>query len=368
VCSVLAGALVLSQWKREPLKVSGFIEAHEVRVGSRVGGRVHRVAVSEGQRVSVGDLLIELEPFDLLERRAEAAARLAQQKDEHERLQAGFRSEEIAQAKARRDQLAAHLEELKVGPRIQEIAAAKAEVALAEAELDLATQRHGRTENLFGRKVATREDMDEATANLRTARAAVQVRKEALALLEAGTRPEQITQATAQLEEADEAWKLTQHGYRKEDIAAAEAAVQAAEAALEAVDRQIEELKVVSPVAGVVEAVELRPGDLVAANAPMISVMDTGELWVRAYVPENHLDLQIDQEVMITVDSFPDRRFAGRITFIARQAEFTPGNVQTPEERSKQVFRVKVDVTEGRDVLRPGMAADVWLDAGSRPQ
>jgi multidrug resistance efflux pump len=90
--------------------------------------------------------------------------------------------------------------------------------------------------------------------------------------------------------------------------------------------------------------------------------MDSSRLWVRAYVPENQLDLAIDQPVWVTVDSYPDDRFRGHISFIARKAEFTPSNVQTPEERSKQVFRIHVTLDEGLDRLRPGMSADVWLE------
>jgi hypothetical protein len=90
--------------------------------------------------------------------------------------------------------------------------------------------------------------------------------------------------------------------------------------------------------------------------------MDTSHLWVRAYVPENRLGVTVGQKVTVTVDSFPDRKFAAHVGFIARQAEFTPNNVQTPEERSKQVFRIKADLDEGLDVLRPGTPADVWLD------
>ena len=123
------------------------------------------------------------------------------------------------------------------------------------------------------------------------------------------------------------------------------------------------ELKILAPVTGIIEAVELQPGDLVMSNAPVLSLMDTSHLWVRAYVPESYLHLQLGHAADISVDGFPGRRFRGKITFISRQAEFTPRNVQTPEERSKQVFRIKVTLEEGLEELRPGMAADVWLDA-----
>ncbi|HTI50663.1 MAG TPA: HlyD family efflux transporter periplasmic adaptor subunit, partial [Planctomycetaceae bacterium] len=130
--------------------------------------------------------------------------------------------------------------------------------------------------------------------------------------------------------------------------------------------RQIEELTIRAPVDGSIEAVDLRPGDLVGASTPAISMIEAGRLWVRAYVPENHLDVQVGSEVSVTVDSFPGRRFKARVSFVARQAEFTPNNIQTVEDRSKQVFRIKVLLEEGLDVLRPGMSGDVWLGESLR--
>ncbi len=365
---VLGVALFARQWQEGQQKVSGFIEADEIRVGSRVGGRVRSVSAVEGAHVKQGDPLVELEPFDLQERRAEAAAMLAERKAALDKALAGFRAEEIAQVKARTEQLAAQLEKLKNGPREQELAAAQAELELAQAELKLANVNHQRTEGLYAKGAASRELMDQANNELATAQARLQVRRENLDLLKEGTRKEDIAAAEAQLEEATQAWKLQTAGYRSEDIAEARAAVQAAEAALAAIDEQMRELKITAPVKGYIEAVELQPGDLVGGNAPAISLIDLEHLWVRAYVPENQLAIKIGQAVKVTVDSFPKQTFAGKISFIARQAEFTPGNVQTPEERSKQVFRIKVELIEGRDVLRPGMAADVWLDpVGNSP-
>lgn len=105
---------------------------------------------------------------------------------------------------------------------------------------------------------------------------------------------------------------------------------------------------------------ELRPGDLVGAGAPVMSMFDTSELWVRSYLPAD-VHLVVGQELPVTVDGFRDERFRGEVTFIASEAEFTPMNVQTPEDRAKQVFRIKVMLREGFDRLRPGMLADVWL-------
>ena len=362
LAALAAGLLVYSQFRRGPLKVSGFIEAYEIRIGSRVGGRVQKVLVEEGADVKQGDLLVALEPYDLNERRSQAAAEWAARKAAYEKLAKGFRSEEIEQAKAVYDRLAAQLAELEHGPREQEIAAAEARVRLAEAELVLAQENLDRLERLVPRNAATKEELDEALTALRVARATLEVRQQELELLREGTRPEQIEAARAQLEEANQEWLLRRNGFRPEEIAEAKAAVEAAHAALQAVEQQLAELNVVAPLAAMVEAVDLRPGDMISPNAPVLSLMDTSRLWVRAYVPENRLDLSIDQPMWVTVDSFPETRYRGHVSFIARQAEFTPSNVQTPEERSKQVFRIHVTLDEGLDRLRPGMSAAVWLE------
>jgi len=359
--AALIGGLIYSQQRQEPLKVSGFIEADEIRIGSRVGGRVKKVSAIEGSRVKAGDTLIELEPFDLLERRAQAAAQLAEQQANFKRLSAGYRSEEIAEAKAREEQAAANLEKLKNGPREQEIKSAEADVASAQSELNLAKLKYQRVEKLFANMAATPEQMDEASSAVTVARSRLQAREEQLALLKEGTRAEDIAKARAELKEAEEAYQLREHGYRPEEIEQAKAAVQAAEAALKVIDAQIEELTIHAPLDGIVEAVDLQPGDLVGNNAPIISLLDPSHLWVRAYVPENRLALTVGDELDVSVDSHPDKLFLGKVTYIARQAEFTPRNVQTPEERSKQVFRIKVTLLNNIDRVHPGMAADVWL-------
>jgi multidrug resistance efflux pump len=360
VCLVLVGGLLYSQRRAGPLQVSGFIESDEIRIGSRVGGRVLKITVEEGEEVRTDQALVELDPFQLKELKAQSEGQLAQARADRDRLVKGYQTEEIEQSKARLDQLIAARDRLADGE--EDIAAAEANLQLAKSEFDLATLKYNRTEALFGKNSASQADMDQATSELRVARATVRVREEELAKLKR-TRPSDIKEADAKVEEARQEWLLHDHGYRKEDIARAEAAVETAQAALDAIERQIAELTIRAPADGVIEAVDLRPGDLVGANTPAISMIERGRLWVRAYVPENHLDVRIDQPVTVTVDSFGNRRFRGRIIFVSRRAEFTPGNVQTPEERSKQVFRIKVLLEEGLDVLRPGMTADVRFDA-----
>lgn len=362
--ALLLGLLVYSQMRVEPLKVSGYVEADEIRLGSRVGGRVKAVHCQEGQTVTAGTLLLELEEFDLLAKKAEATAQVAASEAELARMKNGFRTEEIAQAQARVERLTAKHKMLVDGPRVEEINAARARRDLAIAQVERAKLTYARLIDLFNQETGSvsRDEVDRSTEEVKVTEQNQRVREEELRLLEEGTRAEEITAAGAELKEAEEALKLFKAGNRPEDISQAEAAVAAAQAALAGIEVQLNELQIRASVDGVVEAMELQPGDMVGMGTPVVSLMDTRTLWVRAYVPESRLNIAIDQEVRITTDSFTSESFRGQVTFISRQAEFTPRNIQTPEERSKQVFRIKVTLMNGLDKLRPGMAADVWLE------
>ncbi len=367
LATALVVALVFGREPEGPLVVSGFVEADEIRVGSRVGGRVSRVHVEEGERVVAGALLVELEPFELEERLAEAEGRVAEARAENERLAAGFRPEEIGEVRARVTQLEARLRRLQKGPRDQEVEAGRARLRLAEAEVELSRLEFKRAQSLRAEKIASEEQLDRAERQLRVDEASYEVRQQELLLLEEGSRAEDVAHARAELDEGRQRLALVTSGYRTEEVAASEAALHVAESALASVRRRLEELSVHAPIDGLIDAVELRPGDLVAPDAPVLAMVDIARLWVRAYVPEGRLgELSVGDFVEVSVDSFPGERFEARIGFVARQGEFTPRNVQTPEERSKQVFRIKVYLEEGLDRLWPGMNADVWLEAKSR--
>ncbi|MDA1049570.1 MAG: HlyD family efflux transporter periplasmic adaptor subunit [Planctomycetota bacterium] len=362
--ALLLALLVYSQMRLEPLKVSGYVEADEIRLGSRVGGRVKAVHCQEGESVTAGTLLVELEEFDLLARKAEAVAQVAASAAELARLKNGFRAEEIAQAQARVERLAAKHKILVDGPRVEEINAARARRDLAMAQVERAKLTYNRLEDLFAQESGSvsRDEVDRSTEEVKVTEQTQRVREEELKLFEEGSRAEEIAAAAAELKEGEQALQLFIAGNRPEDIAHAEAAVAAVQGSLAAIEVQLNELQIRASLDGVVEAIELQPGDMVAAGAPVLSLMDTRTLWVRAYVPESRLNIMLDQEVRVTTDSFSSDSFRGKVTFISRQAEFTPRNAQTPEERSKQVFRIKVTLLDGLDKLRPGMAADVWLE------
>ncbi|MFO0972773.1 MAG: efflux RND transporter periplasmic adaptor subunit [Phycisphaerae bacterium] len=349
--------------RKTALVVSGYVEADQVRVGSRVGGRVAEVRAVEGAEVRPGVLLLRIEAFDLNERLAEAEAQLAEATAEAGRLRSGFRAEEVEQAKARRSRAESVLAKLESGPRKREVQIARERLSAAQSRLELAKAEHERVLRLSKESQAAQIEMERVTAALRAATAESAMAEQEVGLLEEGTRAEEVAEARAARAEADAAARMVEAGYRKEEVARAESAAAAAQARVAAMRQAVAELTVASPCACVVEAVELRPGDLTAANAPALTLLDLSRKWVRAYVPEAAIArFGVGQRVPVGADGFGDRRFWGRISFIATEAEFVPRNVQTPEERSKQVFRIKVTLEEGGESLRVGMPVDVYLD------
>ena len=158
-------------------------------------------------------------------------------------------------------------------------------------------------------------------------------------------------------------WEEANRGSRREDREAARAALARQQAQLGYLERQRSELTVRAPVAGRIEVFDLRPGDLVAPNQPVASLLEPQQLWVRVYVPETRLgEVAVGQEAKVRVDSFPQRDFGGRVVEIRHRAEYLPRNVQTLDQRSDQVFGVKVTLDAAPE-LKPGMAATVRLGA-----
>lgn len=357
------GWLVYEQNRTREFVVSGFIEADEIRVGSRIGGRVALLDVEEGQSLKTGAILFRLDPFNLREELARAESQMAASRAELDRLKSGFRVEDIEQARARRDLAKATLDQLIAGPRPQEIAIAREQLKIAQATFEFADSEFKRLDRLQKDQQAAPREFDAAITARKEAAAKVSLAEQTLSMLEEGTRKEEIAAAWARLAEVEQALKLMESGNRLEDINRAEAQLQAAASQAESIKIEIEELIVRSPCDCIVETLDLRPGDLVAPNAPSAALLDPSRLWIRAYVPESRLgEVKLGRTVALSVIGLPDRRFAGRVTYVAHEAEFTPRNVQTPDERSKQVFRIKVTIDGPREDLRAGMSADLLFD------
>jgi HlyD family secretion protein len=309
-----------------PVRASGYVEATEVRVAPEVGGRLVEMAVSEGDRVEAGTLVGRLSTADtdLLIRRAEAERdqAVAQLK----LLQAGARPEEIREARA-------------------QVNAAQAEVLAAESELQSASADLARFEALLEKNAGSRKQRDDAATRRDVAAARVKGARE---------RARAAAESLARLKA----------GARVEEIAAARARVAGAEAHIASLQKSLADAVLTSPVAGIVTAKLVDAGEVIAPRTPLVVVTDLDNAWANVYVDEPVVpQLRLGQTVTVVTDA--GQRMEGRITFISPRAEFTPRNVQTAEERSRLVYRIKVSTDNREGILKTGMPVEVEIGLGS---
>ncbi len=341
---------------------SGTIETREIEIGSKIGGRVIAVPVEEGQPVKAGEVLVRFECDELQAQRAQAFAQVTQAQADLDRMVRGNRPEEIAQAQAAASAQKAALEEAVHGPRPQEIAQAEADQAAAQADAVNAESYYQRMDKLAASDTISRQQFDDARDKRDAAKQRAESARQRLALLQAGTRQEDLAAAQARLAQAHSAAVLARRGFRAEDIEAARGRLAQAEAQVAELDARLKEAILIAPADAVVEVVSVRPGDLVAADRIVIDLLEPSQLWVKIYIPETDLArVRIGQAATVRVDSYAGQTFTGRLRQISSEAEFLPRNVQTSSDREHQVFGAKVYVDNPQGVLKSGMSATVRL-------
>jgi multidrug resistance efflux pump len=309
--SIGIGGIVYWQSNRRPenhLQLPGVIEIQEVRLGSKIGGRVADVLVREGDVAQPGQLLVKFAVPELEAQREQQEGRLA--------------AVEATLLRARN------------GSRPEEIDEAKSDLESSEADLKQAEADFMRVDRLFKEGTLTRADWDLARAARDRLKGKV-----------ASSRAH---------------YELIRLGSRAEDIALAEANVVEARGKLNEINANLAEANVTAPERAVIEVVAVRKGDLVGPNTPVVRVLRAADIWVRVYVPETMLGrIRLGQPAKVTIDAFPGRQFSGTVFQIASESEYTPRNVQSLEERRYQVFGVKIRIDDTDGVFKAGMAAQV---------
>jgi HlyD family secretion protein len=354
VVIVLGGTTVYATWFRRDnaLQGSGTVEARDIRVGSKVGGRIDKVLVREGDRVQPGQTLITFDDQELL-------ASLNQSRAAAEKAQRGYRPEEIAEARAAAAQAKADYEMRLNGYRKEDIAAAQSDVERAAADEVRSRLDFQRYEALAQKDLVSKQQRDTAEANWKMALAQQQNYQHKLDEQKRGYRPEEIASAEAHYREAQATLDKFEKGNRHEDVELAKAAYAYDEA-------RFRERQVVAPSAAIVEVLDVRPGDIISPNTPVATLLEQDQIYVRIYIPETELGrVQLGQKAEVRVDSFPKTIFEGVVEQINQQAEFLPRNVQTREERVHQVFGVKIRINDAAGHVLSGMAADVKLKEGN---
>jgi HlyD family secretion protein len=319
------------------LRLQGLVEIQEVRLGSKIGGRVAGVFIKEEQWY----------------------ARVQADRAAVDRARNGPRPQEVEAGRAAFEASAARLDKMIAGWREEEKRQVRNELASAEADLNLAKEDFERIRQLYP-KSASRADYDTARFTYTRARGRYETAKAKNDLMEAGNREEDLRECAADWWNTGNRYSLLLEGTREEDKREAEARLAESEAKLREIRVNLREAKVITPKKALIEVLAVRVGDVVPANQPILRVLYEEDLWVKVYVPETQLGkVRLGQKVDVTIDSYPGRRFAGTVMQIASISEFTPRNIQSADERRHQVFGVKVRVDNTQGIFKSGMAAEV---------
>jgi HlyD family secretion protein len=327
---VVAGAAAAWWWTHRAtvdphrLQLSGTIEVTQVELAFKISGRLLERTVDEGDTVAAGQIVARLDDVDQRLQVARAEAEAASAKAFLAKLESGSRAEEVARARAQLQQ-------------------ARAAAEAAESRLKLAADDVARSKDLRTQDVISQQKFDELQTVYETA---FNSRREAVA---------QVSSAKANLD-------LILAGPRKEDIEQARAQAAAADQALAFARQQLADAVLKSPTAGVVLSKAAEPGAFLNPGAPVITVGQLDQVWLRGYINETDLGrVRLRQSAQVTTDSYPGKVYPGKVSFISDQAEFTPKVVQTYQERVKLMYRIKINLANPRQELKAGMPADAVI-------
>lgn len=373
VVGLLAAAGAYFAWTKnraeDPnlLRLSGNIEFLKVDIGFKTAGRLVELKVDEGSNVTKGMPLARLDTDQLVQMRGrdQAGVAMANSNLEQMRTAIRFQKESVASESSLREneirQAKAKLQELLDGARPQEIQQAQSAVADLDSQRKQAQVDYERGQKLIAREDISQAQFDQLKVRLDSLGAQLRIAQERLALLREGPRKTDIESARAAVGRAEAALRMTEAQrleiLRKEqDLTARAADIERAKAGLGIVETQISDADVRSPIDGVVMVKSADPGEVLAAGTTILTLGDIDHPWLRAYIPQQRLgQVKLGMPVRVYSDSYPGKVYEGKISFIASEAEFTPKQIQTDEERVKLVYRIKVEVANPNRELKLNM-------------
>jgi HlyD family secretion protein len=372
-----AAAYLLWRGRHEPapgrLLVSGNIELTQVNVAFTTAGRIESIAAGEGDFVRRGQELARLDRDQLVQQEAAAEAALATAQAQlaqaatslewQRRTVRGDSDARAAELKAAQARLA----ELKTGSRPEEVREAEAAVAAARAEHERAARDWERAQQLFKEEDISAQQHDQFRARFEAAAAALRQGEQRLAIVKEGPRRETIDTAAAQVERAQAAVDLSRANQlevprREQELAARRAEVARVQAQLGLIREQLKDTVAESPIDGVVLVKSADVGEVIAPGTTILTLGDLERPWLRGYIAESDLGrVKLGQKVKLTTDSYPGKIYWGKITYISPEAEFTPKQIQTQEERVKLVYRIKIEAANPERELKLNMPADAEI-------
>jgi HlyD family secretion protein len=358
------------------LVLSGNIELTEINIAFKTAGRLVERTVDEGDGVKKGQVIARLDRDQLLAQREREAAGLASsgsqlaQAQTAVELQRASLAADIETREADLSSMEARFAELKNGARPQEKLDAKAAVEAAASELERSKRDWERAQTLYKNDDISSAQFDQYRNRFENAQAVLKQLQEREALVLAGPRLEQVNAQQGQVARARGAVKTAEANRlelkrREQEVTTRRAEIERSKASLALIDSQLADTVVASPVDGVVLVKAADAGEVLAPGTTVVTVGDIDHPWLRGYVNETDLGkVKIGSKARVTTDSYPGKVYNGRVTFIASQAEFTPKQIQTQQERVKLVYRVKIEVENPGRELKSNMPADAEILLG----
>src|SRR5215472_424599 len=358
------------------LMVSGNIELTEVNIAFKTAGRLIERSVDEGNNVKKGQVVARLDRDQLNAQRERDTASVASSEAQLVQARTSVdlqRATLAADIETKRADLAgaeAKLSEMKNGARPQEKLDAHAAVESAAAERDRAERDWERAQTLYKHDDISTAQYDQYRRNFESADAAWKQAKEREDLVLAGPRAEQISAQVATVERSRGALKMAEANAlelkrREEEVATRRAEIVRSKASVALIDTQLNDTVAASPVDGVVLVKAADVGEILAPGTTVVTVGDIDHPWLRGYINETDLGrVKLGSKAKVTTDSYPGKVYNGRVTFISSQAEFTPKQIQTQQERVKLVYRVKIEVENPGRELKSNMPADAEILLG----
>lgn len=342
----------------------GTAEAEQIDVSAEVSGKIKELKVQEGQRVAAGSLLATIETPESRLKVEQSELSVGSAENELARTEEGSREEEINIQRAQVKQGEAALSQAEAGMKQVEALAGQTEQSLKTAQeaYSLKEKQYDDIKVLFDNGAATKQDMENAEYALNTAAYAVESAKHSVdsAKAQLESAKAQVENAKSQLAASQEKLTLLLNGATERSISASEYGVEQAEKGLELAKLALDKSRVTAAKDGIIEAVNFSEGEYVGVGSPLMTITDQSELWVKIYVPERILpELKLGRPVSIKSDFLKDKEIKGQIIYISPEAEFTPVNIVTKEDRMKLVFEVKVKILDNLDSIKPGMLLDV---------
>jgi len=353
--------------------VSGNIELTEVNIAFKTAGRLVERTVTEGDPVKKGEVLARLDRDQLQAQRERESAGVLSSESQLAQARTALewqRATVAADIEQRQADLAAseaRLSEFRNGARPQERLDAKAAVDAAQSEADRARKDFERAQVLYKNDDISTAQVDQYRNRAESAEAALKSAKEREALVLAGPRAEVVAGQAAQVERARAAVKMAQANAiemkrREQELNTRRAESARSKASVALIDTQLADTVAVSPVDGLVLVKAADVGEVLAPGTTVMTIGDIDHPWLRGYVNETDLGkVKIGSKVRVTTDSYKGKVYNGRVTFISSEAEFTPKQIQTQQERVKLVYRVKIEVENPNHELKSNMPADAEI-------